>query len=125
MPLYEYKCRECGTPTTLASRVENPDLPCRTCGEITRHRRVFGFALKPMMHEHYNKAVGKPISDMHRFEAELRKKSDLASEHTGIEHRFVPVEYGDAAAVGATNEGIDESNRIRSMRGEPLLPEIK
>lgn len=125
MAMYEYRCTGCRDTTTLDVRVRLPELPCVTCGTKTTHKRVFSFTVQPMMHEHWNKAVGAPISDMGQFRRELKRRSEEATEHTGIEHSYVPVEHGDAAAVGATNEGIDESNRIRSKLGEPLLPEIK
>lgn len=124
MPLYTYRCPECRSTVTSTSRGNTLDVICACCGAQSTHRRVFGFNMKPMMHEHFNRTVGKPISDMRQFERELKKQSDLATETTGVEHRYVPVEAGDHAAVGATSEGIDESNRIRSMRGEPLLPVI-
>jgi hypothetical protein len=77
-----------------------------------------------MMHEHFNHTLGKPVSDMNQFTRELRVAGEAAEERTGIPHRYAPVEYGDAAAVGATGEGIYESNVERSRRGEPLLPTI-
>lgn len=76
------------------------------------------------MHEHFNHTVNRPISSMTQFRDELRRQSEVATERTGIEHSYAPVEWGDAAAVGATNEGIEESNRVRAERGEPLLPTI-
>lgn len=77
------------------------------------------------MQEHFNNAVGAPVSDMGRFKALLRQRSDEATERTGIEHRFVPVDMHDSQAVGATNEGIHETNIKRSRIGAPLLPEVK
>lgn len=124
--MYEYKCPECGGRRKSHQRGNKLMFkqPC-DCGYEGFFKRVFGFALKPIMHEHFNHTVGKPISDMKQMRSELDRASDEATRQTGIEHRFRPVEYGDAAAVGATAEGIHEANVIRSRNGDPLLPEIK
>lgn len=124
MTMYEYKCPVCGTRAVSGDRSNRLATFCLTCEGMVEYRRVFSFSAPQVMHEHFNRTVGKPISDMKQFARELSKQSDLATERTGIEHRYVPVEAGDAAAVGATNEGIAESNRVRASRGEPLLPEI-
>lgn len=125
MPIYEYKCPKCDTRVLSPKRDNQLTVVCKNCAEFITHQRVFSFTFRPLMHEHYNHTVHKPVSDMKQFAAELRKQSDLATERTGIEHSYVPVEHGDTAALGVTNEGIDEANSIRSARGEPLLPEIK
>lgn len=128
MPTYEYKCVNCGARRVTATHSSGELIfrqDCPSCGVTSRAKRVFSFAFKPIMHEHFNHTIGRPISDMKQFRSELDRASDEASRTTGIEHRYKPVEWGDAAAVGATNEGIHESNVIRSRNGEPLLPEIK
>lgn len=124
MPMYQYRCPECRT--TKNSMIRDNRLPqsCENCGHEPLHR-VFGFSTPPMMHEHFNHSVGKPISSMRQYRDELARKSEEASEYTGIEHSYAPIEPGDAAAAGATNEGIDEANAVRSRTGQPLLPEVK
>ena len=98
---------------------------CDVCEETRLFSRVFSAPfVKPMMHEHYNNAVGKPISDMGQFKEELKKSSEAAWKHSGIEHDFQPREMGDHEGIGATGEGVYESNKVRSRKGEVLLPEI-
>lgn len=122
--IYEYKCPQCHWPRTATQRGDRLDASCTACGYIGPLHRVFSISVKPVMQEHFNTTLGKPVSDMKRFTAELRAAGEQAEEQTGIPHRYAPVEYGDAAAVGATAEGIYESNVVRSRRGDPLLPAI-
>lgn len=122
--IYEYKCPRCYHRVTSTQRGDRLAARCSKCGDGGPLHRVFSVNMKPMMHEHFNDTLGAPISDFNRFKTELRIKGEKATEETGIEHRYAPVEWGDAAAVGATNEGIHESNVERSRRGEPLLPEV-
>lgn len=125
MAFYEYRCANCGTSRDTQVRGDSLNVLCAICNETTFHRRVWSVAFKPVMQEHFNNALGGPVSDEKKFAAALRQRSDEAFLHTGIEHKFVPIDMQDAAAVGATNHGIDESNRVRSRIGAPLLPEIK
>jgi hypothetical protein len=76
------------------------------------------------MQEHFNHSVMEPVSSMRGYTDILKRRSEEAFLHTGIEHDFKPLEWGDAQAFGATNEGIHESNVERSRIGAPLLPEI-
>lgn len=143
MPLYDFRCPDhrdvhndtiCAPdsiPATLRSY-------CDFCQDWREFKRVFGFNHHPGMEEHFNKSVGKPISSMRQYRDELHRASDeMARESVyvtadgekvivpGIETNYTPLEWGDHQAFGATNAGIDESNRERSKRGMPLLPEIK
>lgn len=83
-------------------------------------RRVWGFAFKPIMHGHYNNAVGGYVSSEAQFRSELARASEAASTpHTIIDdvgekheiakpqHNFVPVDWRDKEALGVTNQGLD------------------
>lgn len=123
--IYHYRCSICGEEAVSTRRGDRLHRVCAGCGSTEPLRRVFGFSLKPAMAEHFNNAVGKPVSSMRQFSDELKRQSDQASMETGIEHRYVPIEPGDHETAGATNQGIHERNVARSKRGDPLLPEIK
>ncbi len=124
MPLYEYKCVWCGFPVQSQERGNRLHTWCVSCDVHTDHKRVFGFALKPIMHEHFNRSVQRPISSMKQYADELKRKSDEESARDGMERRYVPVDLGDTQSLGVTNEGIHESNIERARNGDPLLPEI-
>lgn len=127
-PRYDYKCTDCGL---LVERDFNESTFIAQCDsmecefETRLFKKVFRApTIKPMMHEHFNQSVGRPISDMGKYKEVLKKESDRQSEERGMEVRYAPLEYGDHQAAGATGEGIYESNVIRSRKGEALLPEI-
>lgn len=124
MPIYSYRCPTCRTEVSSTQRGDRLSRVCRGCGSTEPLKRVYGFSYQPGMQEHFNTTVGKPVSSMQKFADELARASDRASEQTGIEHNYKPVEWGDTQALGVTNEGIAESNAIRARRGEPLLPDI-
>lgn len=127
MQVYLYQCRTCGAREESTTRGDTIG-PCgRRYGDIVcpgEMRRRFQVSMPFVMQEHFNSAVGGPISDQKQFESELRKKSDLASQHTGMEHKYVPVDMNDKKGLGVDGRGIDESNRIRSRIGAPMLPDI-
>lgn len=122
--IYTYRCPNCGAENYSTHNADGVRDPCRLCRHVGL-RRIYGFNFKPAMQEHFNQTVGKPVSSMRKFTDELKRASDQASIETGMEHRYAPLEYGDHQAFGATNEGIEESNRKRAAAGHPLLPEIK
>lgn len=124
MPLYEYRCPQCDTRTTSTTRADRVTRVCLSCGYSGPHQRVFSFSFKPLLHSHFNHTTGTMISDMKQMRSELSRASDAATEQTGIPHNFQPLEPGDHAASGATNEGIAESNAIRRAQGMRELPVI-
>ena len=45
MPIYEYRCEECGKrSSTLLGSYSSPDPPCPHCGKPSLHRLVSTFA---------------------------------------------------------------------------------
>lgn len=124
MPLYEYKCPQCNTRVPSTERGDRLQQICRGCGNTPLHR-VFGFTAPAMMQEHFNNTLGRNVHGMRDFTEGLKLASERATLETGIEHNYKPLEWGDHQAFGASNEGIHESNVLRSKKGLPLLPEIK
>jgi putative FmdB family regulatory protein len=121
MPLYEYKCRNCGNiDSTLTHRGDSMGA-CPRCqdGQLTR---LFSIAVQRPMHEHFNHTVGQVVSSNRQFDNLLKQKSDEATERTGIEHRFVRHDPGDAKAIGVTDAGLDDSNKARRAQGLRELP---
>lgn len=113
--IYEYRCRSCGYTANVVDRADSLG-GCPNCpGEL---RRVWSVQIAPVMQEHFNATVQKPVSSMRQFEAELRRASDEATERTGIEHRFAPVDPTDRKALGVTSEGLAATNRHRVATGQ-------
>jgi hypothetical protein len=126
--IYAYKCRTCGLevdyfqpmdtlgPCTTAITTDSGTLKCP--GEL---RRLFVVNMEPVMQEHFNATVNKPISSNRQFDDELRRQSERVSLYQGSEARFERVDPTDKAALGVTDQGIDESNRIRAKQGLPTF----
>lgn len=121
---YEYACALHGTfrSDTRADSIKCPfkiefDMPCSRPA-----RRVWGFALKPIVHSHFNTAVGLPVSSEAQLRSALARASEEASTPHEIiddvgerhlitkpQHNFVPVDWRDKEALGVTNLGLDST----------------
>jgi hypothetical protein len=120
--IYEYKCRMCGQiESTTRHRGDrmgdctNPDCS----GSLTR---LFSVSVQRPLHEHWNPTVNAVVSSNAQFDDMLKRKSDEATENTGIEHRFVRHDPADTQALKVTSEGIEESNKVRRAQGMRELP---
>lgn len=125
---YDYRCIECGWVHEEEFRETMFLKPCEgACdGEVSMHKRLYtAFYHKPMMPDHFNHAVGAPISSMRQFKDRLNQKSDEHANELGMDVNYQPVDMGDPASVQATGEKIYETNVKRSRDGDPLLREIK
>lgn len=91
MQLYEYRCPECSIAYTSSTRANQLDTAC-SCGHPYL-QRVWSVNVQRPMQEHFNHAVGKPISDPKQFASELSRLSDEHSARDGMEHRYVPTDY--------------------------------
>lgn len=113
MPLYVYKCRSCGYFAEVTDHASTLGV-CPGCeaGELKRDYTTVQLA--PVMQEHYNPSVNGMVSSMRKLNDEFKRQSDEYSERTGIEARFAPVDPKD---VGATNDGLDATNRQRRKMG--------
>lgn len=120
MPIYEFRCRECGNGRESQSR---DILPC-PCGGVLK--RVFHCNVTPMFQEHFNHSVGRYVSSKQDFNDGLKQASEDASQArvdpitgkvTQIEHNFQPVEAGDTKALGVTDEGLETTMRDHRDKG--------
>lgn len=118
--IYEYMCRTCGniayrtTPRDTAGR-------CPMCptGEL---RRKFSVFVMPVMQEHFNHTVNRPISDMGQFKRALHEEGERYTEKTGMPTDYQPVDRNEYGTVlGMTEEGLDSTNRQRVARGLPAV----
>lgn len=124
--IFEYRCRECRDTFISPTYVVTPlEMWCENCQGFTMFGRKYSISVAPVMQEHFNHSVGAAVSSRRQHADLLKAKSAEVYASTGIETNYVPIDMSDAKAVGATGEGIDASNRHRSQRGLPLLPEIK
>lgn len=124
--IYAYKCRTCGLqydshvrgdtigPCAQVSR----DLGYQCDGEL---RRLFIVRTEAMVHGHFNASLNRYVSGDRDFDEGLKRESERISIYQGSEARFERVDPTDKKALGVTEQGIDDSNRIRRNQGLPPL----
>lgn len=115
MPIYAFRCRECGSYKEALSRETTP---C-SCGGV--YRRQFSFSVKPDMPGHFNHAVGRYVSNEAEFKDSLKKLSEKDSKTFGVDVSYAPVDYSDRQSLGVTSEGLAETKQRRSeLNMKPL-----
>lgn len=110
MPLYDYRCRVCGTTTELfydMSRVPQV-VTCLSCGNSAN--KTFSFSFLRPMPAHYNPSLGQHISNTRDLNSALSRASDETSERLGHESRFIPIDMRDRRSLGVTSEGLDKTH---------------
>lgn len=127
--MYEYRCSECGNTDTITDDRDGPlkaradaGLITCTCTPDAVYRRRFSFSTPPMMHEHYNYTVGRPISSMRQFRDELKRASE---EHTlrtgGVPADFQPIDHEELVRMSLEkhgDDGLKEQHDAAVARGE-------
>lgn len=119
MPIYEYRCSTCGAEfeesLTIAEYASHTSkYLCPDCDVPLS--RIFSVSIKTSMPEHYNHSAGEYVSNERQLRDSFKRQSAMASERTGIEHNFVPVDPQDRKKLGVTAEGLDATyNRRRQL----------
>ena len=118
MPVYSYRCGSCESlGEKWQHHTDDHLLTCPECG-VDALKRVFSFKMQPIMHEHFNHTVGKPISDRKQFQRELDHAADKETERTGRQVNYVPVDMNDREGLRVTDEGMDSTLRRKTKTGE-------
>jgi len=86
---------------------------CARCG--IEMSRKFSFNTTPPStqfdYEGYSPAAGAHVSSKREFNETLKRKSDLATERTGVEHSYVPLHPSEVQSVAkVTTEGLDPAS---------------
>jgi putative FmdB family regulatory protein len=93
---YEYKCKSCGTTHHRTSR--EPPASCDVCGEASI-RRVWGFQMMPVMHEHRSSVTGTVVSDRSHLQRDLDVAAAKQSERLGYDQKYAIVDPTDTKAL--------------------------
>lgn len=107
MPLYSFRCRECGHQETVSRPIHQgaPPYPCARCNSLMRRDykedRPFN---APVWQSHYNPTTGTVVSDKRQMQDTFDRYSDQLYEKTGIEQRNVVIDRGDMAAMKGDSE---------------------
>ena len=115
--MYSFVCVQCGTEVESREHASigqsHPSSPCPLCGGRLVRYVAPSFGVQRSMPEHFNIALGKPISNDAQFRSELSRASDEQSERTGMDAHYVPVDIREQAALGVTDEGLDTTAKVR------------
>ena len=135
MPLYKFQCTGCGTPAlkemsfsehdeTVVRGEHDITLPffhevekdgmMRLCGAWAQ---VFDFVFKRGMQEHYNHTTDTYVRNESDFISDLHRKSDEMSVRMGFDCNYEPVDGREAAALGVTEDGLEETERRAVAEG--------
>lgn len=106
MAIYEYHCKICGNTIYRTRPADNTN--CDLCFGMAK--RVWSVQMAPVMQAHFNTSTGTMISDPRQFERELRDKSEIQTERTGIPHSYVPADRSDIKKLGVTDEGLQSTH---------------
>ena len=123
MPIYQFDCSVCDQILEVNRPiVDGPPtlVQCPDChGYVSK--RIFHIAVLTPFQEHYNHTVGKRVNSMSQFKSELTRASEAAEEATGIPHRYVPVDWADAAAAAdadVNGAGMAATHRAQVRSGQ-------
>lgn len=105
MPLYEFRCRQCGHTRVKADSSAASIPMCPTC-DAQSWGRVFSFSTTRMVHDHYNLTLGRGVSGERDFKEGLKQKSDEMSQRLGMSVDYKPVDLNDRQALGVSDEGL-------------------
>lgn len=78
-------------------------------------RDYSSIAVSKSFKPHFNHSVGKYVRNNAEFRSELSRASDRASERTGIDHNYKPIDAGDRP--GVTSEGLYETEKRKRDDG--------
>jgi hypothetical protein len=84
-------------------------------------KRLFIVRTEAMTHGHFNASLNTYVSGNRDFDEKLKRESERVSLYQGTEARFERVDPTDKKALGVTDQGLEESNRIRSKQGLPTF----
>lgn len=98
MPVYLHFCKVCKMEFTSG----DPETSRCPLGHTQPHYpdsvvRRFSFSIAKEMEGGYNHALGSYVSNRREYLDGLKRASDEASENTGMEHRYVPVDMAELA----------------------------
>lgn len=126
MPVYGFRCPECGTEFDTYAKIADYDpysaQPCIDCGTPAKRRYDTPPPFKMPMPDHYNMSAGQYVSGEKHLRDVFKRKSDEATERTGIPHNFVPVDLRDTERVGITDAtGLGATQDQRHNEGKPPI----
>lgn len=121
MPLYQYKCANCDTHYSIVLPVEDRDLPVRK-GICTAHcntttlKRVYSFSTH-VFQPRFDQSLGQEITSPRAEREAFKVLSAQATERTGYETNYQPVDLNDREALGVTERGVEMADQASLASG--------
>lgn len=94
---YEHHCNSC-LNTFVTGNLREATCPL---GHKSVKRRFNAPSFHREFPEHFNHSVGQYVANPRELENALKKGADLASEDTGIEHRYAMADTRDTDLYGS------------------------
>jgi putative FmdB family regulatory protein len=79
MPMYDYRCRECGEEMTIICAMTDERAPKYACPCGDELKPVFYFANKSMFKEHYSPGIGEYVTNEKGYAEAAKRLSEKAS----------------------------------------------
>lgn len=107
---YEAACPTCSWCGDVAIPIADYSPDRLTCPEGHQAKRLYRRAplIKQMVHDHYNKSLGRGVSGMKDFREGLKRKSAQDAERLGMDVQYEPIDPGDHEACGVNPDEIAE-----------------
>lgn len=125
MPTYDYECDACGAGQShifsIADYEHIKDVPFACPCDKGWARRKFSFSFRMPFSDGYAPTLGRHVTGDRDLREGMRIASAQATERTGIEHNFQPIDVRDHKTLGVTEEGLAADNKLRHDRGEPVI----
>ncbi len=127
MPTYLFRCDEgCEGKITVPIAdfdAEMQRLSVMRCSEHDRpiKRKYTAFKFSMPFWDGYSPTTGTFTTSHRDLTEQMHIASEHATERTGIQHDFKPVDVRDTEALGVTAEGLDATNRRLHNEGRPLV----
>lgn len=112
MPIYEYRCSDCGVVSSFFTRVISASMEpsCKTCGSRDMQRRMSSFALGKTarsVHEQYPSASGVPPMDYYSDPRNIGRHVEESFQRHGMDMPSSVRKSIDAAREGDLSKGLD------------------
>ena len=119
MPIYEFKCPIDGIIEEQFALLGAYVPPTCECGTLMR--RKFSFAVQAIFESHYNITVGDVVNSKSDMSDKLKRKSDEASERSGIASSFSMIDSSDIAPSAAQAESKSRRDLASGKRDAKII----
>ena len=122
MPIYGYRCRECGETRDSLS---NTDVRSCECGGTSRRDyTTVQLRVVSAFQPHFNHSVGQYVQTESEFRDALKRGAEANSLATGLDHKYEMVTPDELRTMEPTSgtDVIETSARDRARVAEGLAP---